>query len=358
MSQIARAPILSAARIGLSAALLVVLAALIGVAPDVVADEEKNAKEIWVYTKDSEKREVTVTHMAPELREAVNAQLEAKGWKRVAVDLELEDQPLPVEPPKKDAGKLSESTKRDIEELVKGGGKLPEGFKPHALGSDRSSGTADEATTGMARAAGRVMLRYLEVKDDPVRGPVYEKVLGQVAKMLAEMKPGADTRQVGMRMLGTFMQGMNDPETAPVYREIVQLVSKEMVLAESPDPGRRPPPVPRKPLKPGDPIFPTYFVGGAHVRMTATISDGAELGTGYRVLGVEPGSEAHEMGLRGGDTIRKVNGKEAGDGGLETIRNALGKPGKLTIEVKRKNFKIEVLDIEFEAAEPAGRPGK
>lgn len=354
------------ARLGLVLVPLSFLAVLLlgGLA---AAGDEKT-QETWTYERNGDRREVQVTHMSPELRAAVDAQLEAKGWKRVSAGVEVEDEegvpPREEVTPKGDPKKLAESTKRDIEELIAGGGRLPEGFKPHALGAGAPPPDTG-ALAGMARAAGRVMLRYLEVKEDPVRAPIYEKVLAEVGKVLVGLDADApaDLRQVGMRLLGSFMQGMNDPKTAPVYREIMDLVTKEMLTVAAPPVALRPRVGRREPVPPDRPptvsglrgfVTPT-FVGGAHLK-TVPLLD-RDLVSGQRVLGVEPGSVAHEMGLRGGDLIYTVNGKPADLRGVEAIRKALGQPGKLSIEVKRRDGKIEVLDIEFEAAEPAGGAG-
>ena len=129
--------------------------------------------------------------------------------------------------------------KKDIEELVRRGGALPEGYKPSAFdfgkppapparapaafgGPDMNSPATQRAFT---RAMGKIILKYLAEKQDAKRAAVYEDLLKQFGTVMAS-EDNRGFASLMPRLMGSFLQGMQDPDPtrATVYREILQIL--------------------------------------------------------------------------------------------------------------------------------------
>lgn len=333
---------------------------------------EDEPSEIWTFRKGEVTRDLDVTHISSELRQSLLVQLEAGGWKRVKVATTApgeapaarEEEAPPPPPEAKPKPTPRSSTKRDLEELVRRGGRLPEGFVPHGMPPPEGRSLGGPLTAGFGRAAGKLILRYLEVKDDPRRGPIYEEVLRELANALTREpdEPGAAAHAVGMRLLEFAMKGLQGyvdggsagPESG-VYREIVEILrdaANEAVrgLASPRPPGVPPAPGPLGRDAPRAPIDMPRELGGATLALRAVAPDHVEL----RVVAVPADSLAREMGLRRGDAILAIDGRPADLAGLRRARDAVRKAGQLTLRVKRMDGRIEQLDIEFEVEDQPG----
>jgi hypothetical protein len=308
----------------------VVMVLLLALASSAQAEDEKS--EVWVFEKGPVRRELDVTHMPEELRASLVAQLEAGGWKRVAAagaaneEASAKDEaPPPKPPPVPVLPKPESSLRKDLEELVKRGGKLPSDFVPH----ETLARGADSVQSALGRILGQLILEYLAAKDDDVKAPVYERVLRDLA---GEMTRGTDapaSYPAVMRRLSQvrnrYRAALGDGEfrRATAIRRILDVFATHLKGAL---PDRRPP-----------------DLGGARL---ALLGEGGS--AALMVLSVPTGSLAQEMGLRAGDTILAIDGRPADFPGLRRARKAVREAGQLTLRVRRMDGRIEQLDIEFE----------
>jgi hypothetical protein len=120
---------------------------------------DEPAKAVWVFEKGEATMEVEVTRLDEAARARLRQKYEAEGWRRV-------ERPAP--PERAPAGGVDEDTLKDLEDLLRHAGRLPDGFVPHAL-RDRlgPSGPPGDVVgfQRMLRPVGRMILRYLEAKD-------------------------------------------------------------------------------------------------------------------------------------------------------------------------------------------------
>jgi len=350
----------------------VVCLLLLFLALPAAADDEKS--ELWVYRKGEHTTEIDVASMPDAIRKALHAQLTATGWSRVEAVSAKEGPAKGEETTKKDdADKpaVSGATKKDLEEIVKRGGTLPGGFVPHGMGPGGPRGPGGMGPGGelggaqgealmqaLAKATGKLLLRYLDVKDDPVKGPVYEDVLRNLAKALIDGGGGqAGIQQMGMRLMGRFMGGMQDPDKAPVYREIMGIFSEVMGAAmRGAMGGGMPPGMPRPPKTPPAPTAGPFKdaprdIGGAVIvyRMQATGPGEFEILPG--IGAVPPGSAAAQAGFQPGDRIEQVDGKAVDAAGLKHAHRVFSEGGKLTLRLRRKDGSVEELELDISLEE-------
>ena len=351
----------------------VVCLLLLFLALPAAAEDEKS--ELWVYRKGENTTEIDVASMPDAIRKALHAQLTATGWSRVEAAPVEEERAKPEATAKKgDADKpaVSEATKKDLEEIVRRGGTLPGGFVPHGMGPGGPLGGAqgEALMQALAKATGKLLLRYLDVKDDPVKGPVYEDVLRNLARSLIDGGGGqAGMQQMGMRLMGSLMGGMQDPAKAPVYREIMGIFSEVMGAAMRGAMGAgMPPGMPRPPQTPPAPTAgPTPIagptptagpfkdaprdIGGALIvyRVQAIAYGEFEILPG--IGAVPPGSAAAQAGFQPGDRIEQVDGKAVDAAGLKRAHKVFSEGGKLTLRLRRKDGSVEELELDISLEE-------
>jgi hypothetical protein len=320
------APILS-----LTAAVLLGLAL---VAPPAVAGDETDGAT-WTFRKGRATMEVTVTGLDEEERTALVQKYEKEGWTFVPRVAPMAGERVPG---------LDEDTLRDVEELLRGGGRLPEGFVPRRLLRGMEGGVLDGAADleavvqRMLRPVGRLVLAYLDAKADPVKGPVYEGFLREFATSLAKVgEPGHDAASIGARFLGKFLAGLSDPDPAKAaaYQEVMEILVGDFA-AEGPAAGR-PKTTVRLPAS-----KPDLLLGGAPLRFEE--DSAAPL---VEVTEVPPGSQAAAVGLAAGDRILEIDGQAPTRASVARAVESFGKPGKLSFRVRRKDGSIEVFEIEF-----------
>ena len=143
------------------------------------------------------------------------------------------------------------------------------------------------------------------------------------------------------RIMGKLMAGLQDPAKAPVYRDIMRIFGEALT-------GARPaPPAPPAPPAKGMDLA-QFTLGGANVIPATLVADSAVRTTGL-VREVPADSNAHAAGLRAGDVILTLDGKPVTPESLAAADKAFVPGGKLRIELRRKEGRVEVLDLEFEA---------
>lgn len=268
-------------------------------------------------------------------------------------------------------------TRKDIEELVRRGGRLPEGFIPHGMRPGAKPGAkpgeepplsepppvdpgagplpfgppprihlerTDAMEAAFAKATGTLILTYLAEKDDPARAAVYEALLADVGTALAkgDGKPLAAHASAIMaklmRNLRTAQQ-RRDLQTIRVYREVLRIFGQALTA------GARP----AQPAPPPEPMdLARFTLGGANVIPATLVADSAVRRTGL-VREVPADSHAHAAGLRAGDVILTLDGKPVTPQSLGAADKAFVPGGKLRIELRRREGKLEILDLEFEA---------
>lgn len=286
-------------------------------------------------------------------------------------------QPAPTPPPG--------LTRQDIEELVKRGGRLPEGFVPHGmrpgtrgpgagpagprpgqppfLRGPGAFGLASGAEGALTKAMGQLVLKYLDEKDDPVRAEVYEDLLREIATVMARGESGSVAALMPM-LMGRLIAGLGDPKKAPVYREIMTIFGQALVTVDPKPPAFVPgtagpvtPPADRPPAAPQDPggtqplaptqgQWPTSFAG-AEVIYVGTGDPAAVMQVHLRRI--PESSLAWQAGLRPGHRILAIDGKPATPARLREAEKAFTPGGKLLLRLRRMNGTIDVLNLEFEA---------
>ncbi|MDA1194807.1 MAG: hypothetical protein O2894_06450 [Planctomycetota bacterium] len=251
-----------------------------------------------------------------------------------------EDGPAAPPPPKPEQPEQPEQpsarTRADIEELVRGGGRLPEGFVPEALGSPSLPfGEGGPAQAALGRALGGLLLKYLAEKDDPARVAAYEALLRDVAEVLTTDESG-DLRRVAPQLMTRFLAGMADPAKKPVYREVLSLLGQALTAGLTPAPAA--------------PAAPSLTFAGATLIWSGR-SDGALVA---RVALVPAGSIAEAAGLRVGDDLLAVDAKPADPAALKRAAGAFVPGGQLRLTLRRKEGTVETLDLEFETEAGAG----
>lgn len=302
-------------------------------------------------------------------------------------------EPTPPMPPAPPAGGL---TRKDIEELVRRGGRLPDDFVPHGWRLDDGGGpkkptgafhreppfplgTAshrDAMEAAFTKATGTLILKYLAEKDDPARAAVYEDVLKALGTTLST---GAGSTIGGHvpGLMTKLMAGLQDPAKAPVYRDIMRIFGEALEAAGPRPPGfvfgknGPPPTAPVEPRAVPAPPLPPGLAPRAHDLAGATVV------VGYKFDGVDSfkekllttrglgmvervpvASNAYAAGLRAGDTILSLDGKPVSGQTVQAANKAFVPGGKLRIELRRKEGKVEILDLEFEADDAPTDPKK
>jgi hypothetical protein len=341
------------------------------------AAEKPPEPTLWIYAKGGDTRALDVTDMSPEIRNALHVQMTANDWVRRSPPDAATPTKTPAHKPK--ASEAQSDTEKDIAELIKRGGKLPDDWRPAGMrpppfapGGRPSVGGPGLPAPGSPRpksmgpvsprALGAVVLAYLDVKQDPLKGPIYEAVLRDLAGGLVASGNAGDGMQLGMRRI---LAGLGDPKTAPVYQEILRLLVDTLPRAPEsrPDPapwgrfergpGRVPPPsrAPRAPEAQQPPFAgpfagaPTHL-GGAPIGYVTQAG-----GAGLTFLSVGPvptAATAHAAGLRQGDRIIRIDGKPVDEAGVRRAAKVFSEGGKLTLEVVRRDDKRETLSLLLE----------
>ncbi len=309
------------------------------------------AKVIWLYEKGGTSRGLDVTHMDPAVRAALDVQMRDQGWVRAQVaPKDARPKPAPKAAPKAvpkaapQAGRTPKDVESDIAELIRRGGKLPKGWRPAGEGPGPFGSTEfgspprivldDDYSSALAR----LVLAYLRVEKDPVKGPLYRSVLRRLAQQTLD---GQDARPLfAERSLGhELLRGAEgDPTTAPIYAEILKILGREAAPLVAP-------PAPKPPFEGPFAGVPTSLGG-------ASVGYGINAGVrGVRWLAlrsVPKNSTAHAAGLRAGDRIVRIDGKPVDAAGMRRAVKAFEEGGQLTLDVVRRNDKRETLNLLLE----------
>ncbi len=352
--------------------LLLVCGLLLPAAP-AAAGDDTSAKVIWTFEKGAVVQALDVTDMDPALRAALLVQMKDQGWTRAgaktAVKAAAKAPPMP-----KPAPNAKGDMERDIEELIRRGGKLPKGWRPHGL---RPKPTAPQVVEGSAKqgrslthVVGTLMLRYIETQADPVRGPVYEAMLRDIARTMSTSGL-AGLHAMLPRLKQQAEAGAREPKLGPAYREILQIlrgvhdpVAAWRAALKVPTPPVGPSRVaPVPPLRPSPPRVPVPSVapappfkgpfegapgklGGAPLSYVVHTGNPASI---LLTVGVVPkGSTAAAAGLLDWDRIIQIDGKPVSEASMKRAARVFREGGKLKLLVVRRDDKRETLDLEFE----------
>lgn len=362
---------------------LALFVALLPFAPGGPARAGEDAPaERWTFEKRGVEVWIEVGGLDPAVSAALARQLEAQGWRRVggerqapAADEPGSAVPPPPPPPgtpaapKEGPAGLGPEALKDIEELIRGGGRFPAGWRPNALRGAADAGAAGPAEGADRRpvapgagpgpaaaplalggALGRLILEALSAREDPVRGPVYEALLRDVAGALVALSgPGTRLEEVLAGLGARLLNGLADPVSGPIYRRHLGEVLEALGQAApgsaagataSPGPASapsEPAPAPAQGAGPGALL-------GARVTFLGPLLGGP----GWRFDEVPPGSLAEQLGLRPGDVLVSVDGVDASPAARALLAETVRARGQLTLGVRRKEGHGEVLDAAFE----------
>jgi hypothetical protein len=215
---------------------------------------------------------------------------------------------------------------------------------------------------GLSQAVGQLLLNYLDVKKDPVKAPIYEDLLRELAKTLVAGDKTGGMQKIGMQMMGRFMAGLQDPAKAPVYQEIMQVFGEAMggMLGGPMGPAGPAKPrmrsVPALPLvRPVSPVGPLPFkdapatLGGARLGYVTPAMSSDPFVFKVLVMGpLEPQSLAAQAGLKAGDQIVAIDGKTTDPAGIRKAHKVFKDGGKLLLRLRRMDGTTQVLDIELD----------
>ena len=341
--------------------------------PAFADDDPIDTKRIQVWKRGETTKEVDVTDFDRDAAARLAEQLKKDGFELAEVRTlrAFADGKIDTtiwKPGDDEAGdrlaKRDAALRKDLRELIRRGGRFPDGYKPEGVRDvempgwwthgSRDGPPAPRPSAGVERprpqVLGRILKRYLEVKDDPVKGPVYEEALEIIAETLLEADDGAPSR-LGMALMPMLVRGLRDERRAAACVELMELFENE---TGSPRPAERF--ATRPPVLPPPERRPVVRVRSDRLELGgAPLTTGGDAGIfGLRVGAVPGGSVAAEMTLREGDLITAIDGKELMPGTrrahLSKLRSAeriVREGGQLTLRLRRKGGETETLEIEF-----------
>lgn len=239
--------------------------------------------------------------------------------------------------------------REDIRRMLQGDGRLPPDYVPHGTsapklipggpggGADASSGSnEDDLLRALAPSLGTLMVRYFEVRSDPVKGPIYERVVRAAAEGLkASGTEGA--KALASRVMAEVVRGLEDPKAAPVYGEILEVLAEALPTPKATS--IRLPARSRRLRFAGVPF---------EIDLASDLAD-STLRPMLLLPEVTEASVAWKMSLRSGDAILAIDGKPPTPAAVLAAQGVIDGGGQLTLLVRRRKGKIETLELEFEA---------
>ena len=345
------------------------------------SEDGASAKVIWTFEKGAVVQALDVTEMDPALRAALLVQMKDQGWTLATPKKEPKLAPTPTKKPKVVPAPQptpKDDMERDIAELIRRGGTLPKGWRPHGLRPKPPAARVEKRSAApgrsLAQVVGALMLRSIETKADPVRGPVYEAMLRDIARTMSTAGL-AGLHAMLPRLKRQAEAGAREPKLGPAYREILETLgtagngqgalrpgvrlrwpSHAPLVTPAPPVAPRPPAAPKPPVA-SEPPFRGPFdgapttLGGAPLSyiIRSSAPRGGSPAAMLLNIGVVPeGSTAAAAGLLDGDRIIQIDGKPVTEASMKRAARVFREGGKLKLLVMRRDDKRETLDLEFE----------
>ena len=205
----------------------------------------------------------------------------------------------------------------------------------------------------LMKATGRLMLKYLDEKQDPEKAAAYDDVFRALGGVLSHLDPGDERGMVaaGMKAMLDLLPTMKTPKRAEVMRVVMTTLAgavAEGVQSEVEAAAGAPhPEVAAKPHALGDALV-RGLADGLFQTFSERALRGAQLEVpaarceGFRVKAVKPGSWAAELGLRAGDTIVQFGDTAATGRSLLDAARTLRRRGDLALTVLREGARVEL----------------
>jgi len=206
----------------------------------------------------------------------------------------------------------------------------------------------------LLNATGRLMLEYLDEKQDPEKAAAYEDIFRALGGVLSHLQRGDErgTAAAGMKAMVDLMPSMKSPKRAEVLRDVLKTLAlavaegmRSEVAAASPE---------AKPKVGGEAhAVGDVLIGALSDCLLEEVSEralgGAQLDApdpgreGFPVKAVRPGSKAAALGLQAGDAIVQVGDAPASWRGLIRAARALRRRGELPrMTVLRAGARVEL----------------
>ncbi len=288
-----------------------VVAALLGVLAPLAPAGEAEAHEVWHFEKGGVVRDLDVSGLDPAVRADLARRLAADGFRRVA-------------PAASDDRRTGRDLARDVEALVRHGGRFP-GRGPVPVPAADTAAAERRLAEGLCRisAAGtraggdarlpQLLLAIARVLGSPTEGPAGDA---------AEAAALGGARRLALEQATRLAEALAPAGSASPL-----------------------PPPPRARARPG--------TEGAVLLFEASVLPAGEGGrTDAPVVRVPPGSAAACLGLRPGDRVLCVDGAPPTRPLLASFAGRTGGPGQRTLRLRRTDGRIET----WELRRGTGRP--
>jgi hypothetical protein len=230
----------------------------------------------------------------------------------------------------------------------------PKAKAPAARAQAPLSSAESKVMVSLLNATGRLMLKYLDEKQDPEKAAAYEDIFRALGGVLSHLQRGDErgTAAAGMKAMVDLMPSMKSPKRAEVLRDVLKTLAIAMAEGMRGDVA---PPGPDTKAKGGGEAHAVgdVLIGALSDCLLEELSEralgGAQLDApapgreGFPVKAVRPGSKAEALGLQAGDAIVQVGDVPASWRGLIRAARALRRRGELPrMTVLRAGARVEL----------------
>ena len=230
----------------------------------------------------------------------------------------------------------------------------PKAKPPAAQAPPPMTPAESKVMVSLLNATGRLMLKYLDEKQDPEKAAAYEDIFRALGGVMSHVQRGDERGMAaaGMKAMVDLMPSMKSPKRAEVLRDVLKTLALAVAEGMRSDIATASPEA--KPQVGGEAhAVGDVLIGAFTDVLLAEVSEralgGAQLDApapgreGFPVKAVRPGSKAEALGLQAGDAIVQVGDAPASWRGLIRAARALRRRGELPrMTVVRAGARVEL----------------